>query len=118
MKRKPKGPKYRNLFARGGVICYQRCIKLSTKTADWEEATATVEPRNGRIPREDLVTKYLTQEGKRVDTHGQRVGSKRLPLADMDVQAPEAPRRSGLRVHLTTRGPPGARAPGPVRDRH
>jgi hypothetical protein len=27
----------------------------------------------------------------------------------MDVQALEAPRRSGLRVHLTTRGPPGAR---------
>ena len=39
MKRKPKSPKYRNLFARGGVIYYQRRangrrIKLSTKTAD------------------------------------------------------------------------------------
>ena len=26
MKRKPSGPKYRNLFARGGVIYYQRRI--------------------------------------------------------------------------------------------
>ncbi len=39
MKRKPKSPKYRDLFARGGVIYYQRRangrrIKLSTKTAD------------------------------------------------------------------------------------
>ena len=45
MKRKPKGPKYRNLFARGGVIYYQRRVKgrrtkLSTKTADWEEVAA------------------------------------------------------------------------------
>ncbi len=30
----PEVPKYRNLFARGGVICYQRRIELSTKTAD------------------------------------------------------------------------------------
>ena len=45
MKRKPKGLKYRNLFARGDVIYYRRLvgkrrIKLSTKTSNWEEAAA------------------------------------------------------------------------------
>ena len=45
MKRKPSGQKYRNLYARSGVIYYERRaggrrIKLSTKTDDWNEAAA------------------------------------------------------------------------------
>lgn len=45
MKRKPSGPKYHNLFARGAVIYYQRRVggrhlKISTKTDDWNEAAA------------------------------------------------------------------------------
>ncbi len=51
MKHKPKGPKYRNLYARGGVIYYERVTgridegkpirkKLSTKTSDWEVAAS------------------------------------------------------------------------------
>lgn len=42
MKQKPKGPKYRNLTARGGVIYYEReavgkRVRLSCKTAYWDE---------------------------------------------------------------------------------
>ena len=45
MKRKPSSAKYRNLFARGGVIYYQRRvggkrIRFSCKTDDWPEAAA------------------------------------------------------------------------------
>lgn len=45
MKSKPNGAKYRNLYARAGVIYYERVangrrIKLSTKTGDWGEAAA------------------------------------------------------------------------------
>ena len=45
MKPKPKGPKYRNLFARAGVIYYEsaargRRVKISTKTSSWEDAAA------------------------------------------------------------------------------
>jgi len=45
MRAKPKGRKYRNLFARSGVIYYERIvggrrIKLSTKTSDWEVAAS------------------------------------------------------------------------------
>jgi hypothetical protein len=43
MKSKPKGAKYRNLFARGGVIYYERLahgrrIRISAKTSSWEDA--------------------------------------------------------------------------------
>jgi hypothetical protein len=45
MKAKPRGPKYRNLTLRGGVIYYERLahgrrIRISTKTASWEDASA------------------------------------------------------------------------------
>ena len=45
MKRKPSGPKYRNLFVRAGVIYYQRRvggkrIRFSCSTNDWQEAAA------------------------------------------------------------------------------
>ena len=45
MTRKPRGAKYRNLHARGGVIYYERVVagkrrKISTKTSDWHEAAA------------------------------------------------------------------------------
>jgi len=45
MRTKPKGPKYRNLFARDGVIYYQRRvgkrrIRLSCATSIWDEAAA------------------------------------------------------------------------------
>ena len=45
MKSKPKGQKYRNLYARGGSIYYQRRvgnrrIRFSCKTDDWNEAAA------------------------------------------------------------------------------
>ncbi len=43
MRVKPKGAKYRNLFARGGIIYYQRCVgqrqvRFSCKTRDWQLA--------------------------------------------------------------------------------
>lgn len=46
MKARPKGLKYRNLYARGGVIYYEserggERVKFSTQTADWDEAAAT-----------------------------------------------------------------------------
>ncbi len=60
MKRKPSGPKYRNLFARSGVIYYQRRvggkrIRFSCNTDDWQEAAAVArlyEERKGigRLP--------------------------------------------------------------------
>ncbi len=45
MRKKPRGRKYRNLFARDGVIYYQRVAngrrsRFSTKTSDWDEAAA------------------------------------------------------------------------------
>ncbi len=45
MTKRPKGRKYRNLTARGGVIYYERLvtgrrIRISTKTADWDEAAS------------------------------------------------------------------------------
>ena len=45
MRKRPKGRKYRNLTARGGVIYYQRVVdqrrvRVSTKTDDWDEAAA------------------------------------------------------------------------------
>ncbi len=60
MKRKPSGPKYRNLYARSGVIYYQRRvggkrIRFSCNTNDWQEAAAVArlyEERKtiGRLP--------------------------------------------------------------------
>src|SRR5262245_56336269 len=50
VKAKPKGIKYRNLFARGGSIVYERIvgegeqrkrIKRSLRVTDWSEAAAT-----------------------------------------------------------------------------
>lgn len=46
MKAKPKGAKYRNLYARGDAIYYQRLVngkrvRFSCETADWEVAAAT-----------------------------------------------------------------------------
>ena len=46
MKNRPKGSRYRNLFARGGAIYYEREAggersRFSTRTADWDEAAAT-----------------------------------------------------------------------------
>jgi integrase len=43
MKRKPSGPKYRNLTVRGGIIYYQRVvggkrIRFSCETGEWDEA--------------------------------------------------------------------------------
>jgi len=45
VKAKPRGPKYRNLTPRGGVIYYQRRVgkrrlKISAKTDDWDDAAA------------------------------------------------------------------------------
>ena len=45
MKRKPKGAKFRNLTARGGVIYYERIldgrrIRFSCQTDDWDQAVA------------------------------------------------------------------------------
>ena len=45
MKSKPKGPKFRNLTARAGVIYYQRRVhgkrvRFSCQTDDWERAAA------------------------------------------------------------------------------
>src|SRR5262245_53709055 len=45
MTKKPKGRKYHHLFARGDVIYYERIatgkrVKLSTKTANWDEAAS------------------------------------------------------------------------------
>ena len=40
MKSKPKGPKYRNLIARGGVIYYQRRIAAPQTADDTQAAPA------------------------------------------------------------------------------
>ena len=45
MRRKPPGPKYQNLTARGGVIYYERVvgarrIRFSCETDDWNVAAA------------------------------------------------------------------------------
>ena len=45
MRARPKGAKYRNLVARGGVIQYRRVVggkvvRFSTRTNDWDEAAA------------------------------------------------------------------------------
>ena len=60
MKKKPTGQKYKNLFARGGVIYYQRRvggkrIRFSCKTDDWQKAASVArlyEERKGigRLP--------------------------------------------------------------------
>ena len=60
MRRKPNGPKYQNLTARGGVIYYERVagarrIRFSCETDDWSVAAAVraeFEQRKGigRIP--------------------------------------------------------------------
>jgi integrase len=46
MKKRPAGRKFRNLYARGGAIYFERVIgdrriRFSTKTSNWEEAAAT-----------------------------------------------------------------------------
>jgi integrase len=46
MKKRPAGRRFRNLYARGGAIYFERMIgerriRFSTKTADWNEAAAT-----------------------------------------------------------------------------
>ena len=59
VKRKPKGAKYRNLSARGGVIYYERVWNgrrycFSTRTTDWDQAAAVrdlYEQRRGRITK-------------------------------------------------------------------
>ena len=45
MRRRPRGPRYRNLLPRGSVLYYERVvrgrrIRISTKTSDWDEAAA------------------------------------------------------------------------------
>jgi len=60
MKRKPSSAKYRNLFARGGVIYYQRRvggkrIRFSCKTDDWGKAAGVAQHYEeqkgiGRLP--------------------------------------------------------------------
>ena len=45
MKKKPTSRRYRNLVARGSVIYYERVengrrVRLSAKTADWDEAAS------------------------------------------------------------------------------
>ena len=80
MKRKPSGPKYRNLTARKGVIYYQRRaggkrIRFSCNTDDWQEAAAVArlyEERKGigRLPFasgevptfKDFAKRYLKED--------------------------------------------------------
>ena len=60
MRIKPKGAKYRNLTARGGIIYYQRRvdgkrIRFSCVTDDWNEAAAVArlyeeKTGTGRLP--------------------------------------------------------------------
>ena len=83
MKSKPKGPKYRNLYARSGAIYYQRVVngrrvRFSCETADWSEAARVrdlFEARKGigrlpvpileAVPRfRELAARYL-----RTSTH-------------------------------------------------
>jgi len=76
---KPKGSKYRNLYARGGVIYYERLvgnrrIRRSAKTSDWEIAASfrdLYEQRKGvgklsfhaAMPRfADFVVRYLAED--------------------------------------------------------
>ena len=79
MKRKPRGPKYRNLSARSGAIYYERVWKgrrfcFSTKTDAWDEAAAVrdlYEQRKGigrgqvallEAPRfEEFAKRYLSE---------------------------------------------------------
>ena len=68
MRRKPRGPRYRNLHSRGGVIYYERVahgrrIKLSAKTPDWDEAAAfrdLYEARKGIGTRVPILHKVPT----------------------------------------------------------
>jgi integrase len=80
--RKPKGAKYRNLFARGkkGIIYYERLvdgqrIRRSTKTNLWEEAASfrdlfEAEKKIGRVPYllaevpilEDFIDRYMAED--------------------------------------------------------
>jgi len=60
VRRKPKAPKYRNLYARGGAIYYERVVgerrvRFSTKTDDWELAASVRDhyeevKRIGKVP--------------------------------------------------------------------
>lgn len=84
MKPKPSGPKYRNLFGRGGAIYYQRVVNLtrvrfSCETTDWDEA-ATVrdvyEQRKGigRLPAPILAAPRLRDFATRnVDAETERL---------------------------------------------
>ena len=53
MRKKPRGRKYRNLYARGELIWFEKVVKgrrirRSCKTSDWDLAAA---PRPRPIPR-------------------------------------------------------------------
>src|SRR5262249_43717733 len=71
MKTKPRGPRYRNLFARGATIYYERelrgqRIKFSCETNDWSAAAAVrdlYEQRKGigRLPIPVLDTPRLAE---------------------------------------------------------
>ncbi len=66
MKSKPKGAKYRNLFARSGVIYYQRRvggkrIRFSCKTKDREKAVEVA-----RLYEERMGASPLGRIGRRV----------------------------------------------------
>ena len=80
MKSKPKGLKYRNLYARAGVIYYERVahgrrIRISTKTNSWDEAASfrdlyedakgigRVPFFGGQVPLfSDFAERYLTED--------------------------------------------------------
>jgi len=80
VKSKPRGPKFRNLSARSGVIYYEReahgrRVKISTKTASWEDAAAFRELYEqakgiGRVPffagevpaLADFAKRYLVED--------------------------------------------------------
>jgi len=80
LRQKPKGSKYRNLYARRGVIYYERVvgerrIKLSAKTSDWDIAASfrdllEKKMRVGNVPFyaetmprfADFVARYLAED--------------------------------------------------------
>ena len=75
MRSKPKGPKYRNLTARSGVIYYQRRvsgkrIRFSCETNDWDAAASVArlyEERKGfgRLPHATVEVPRLAEFAKR-----------------------------------------------------
>ena len=115
MKKKPKGRKYRNLYARGDVVYYERWIgderiRRSCDTSDWDEAVAVrdlLESRKGLDnPRlralkpptfSESSTRYLAEDTNRLapTTRGDRPGYfredgplaffKDLPLDEIDA---------------------------------